>query len=314
MVIKPQNSSYSSVFGDKISQLAQKDKDVVVVCPAMIDGTGLTGFARKYRDRIYDVGIAEEHAVSLASGLARGGLKPYVAIYSTFLQRCVDQIIHDVVLQKLPVTICVDRAGIVGRDGETHQGIFDLSLLSCIPNLTILSPASFAQLQKMLDFSLNYDKPLVIRYPRGGIDNKVFDNFEFGCWGRVGGEAENVIVATGASMVKEALKCQDILSKQGVSVEVICADSLFPLDENTLDTLINKRIFVLEDDVAQGGLFSLVCRYYSGCDKMPDVKSCALTTFVEQGDVSQLVDKYELSAEKLAKRILSFTTFAKTIE
>ncbi len=168
--ISPGGLNYSKVFGNTLTEMAKENRDIVAVVAAMPDGTGLTTFKELYGRRLFDVGIAEQHAVTLAAGLAVGGLKPYVALYSTFLQRAFDQVIHDVCIQNLDVTFCIDRAGLVGDDGETHQGILDLSFLTPIPNLTIMAPKSLEELRYMLYFSEKFKSPLAIRYPRGGGD------------------------------------------------------------------------------------------------------------------------------------------------
>ena len=162
---------YSAVFGNKLVELAKKDKKIVAITAAMKDGTGLAEFAKEFPDRFFDVGIAEQHAVGLIAGMAKSGLKPVFAVYSSFLQRGYDQLIHDIAIQDIPVTICLDRAGIVGADGETHQGLFDLSYLSSIPNINIMAPKNFEELEQMLDFAVNLNEPVVIRYPRGGEDD-----------------------------------------------------------------------------------------------------------------------------------------------
>ena len=164
---------YSKKFGDTLIKLAEKDKKIVAITAAMRDGTGLTEFAKKFPDRFFDVGITEQHALGLIAGMAKAGLKPVFSIYSSFLQRGYDQIVHDIALSQIPVTVCIDRAGIVGNDGETHQGIFDLSFLSSIPNVVIMSPKNFKELEMMLEFSINLNKPVFIRYPRGG------ENYQF---------------------------------------------------------------------------------------------------------------------------------------
>ena len=164
--IKKTNKDYSKVFGDTLVNMAGKDEKIVAVTAAMTDGTGLKEFAKKYPDRFFDVGIAEQHALCMVAGMARAGLKPVVALYSSFLQRGYDQVIHDICMQELPVVIGIDRAGIVGNDGETHQGIFDLSFLSTIPNLTLMAPKDFNEFEKMLKFAVEYSNPIAVRYPR----------------------------------------------------------------------------------------------------------------------------------------------------
>lgn len=303
---KSQNITYSSLLGARLKDFCAYGEDVVAVCAGMPDGTGLAELNNTYPERCFDVGIAEEHAVTMASGLARGGLKPYVAIYSTFLQRAIDSVVHDVVLQDLPVTLCVDRAGIVGEDGETHQGIFDLSMLSSIPNLTILAPASIEEFSAMLDWSRNYFKPLVIRYPRGYVTNDEFAEFCYAKWQAVG-EGSISIVASGAAMVSEALKCRKLLAYEGVSVKVINASTVKPLDKDLLIDISSDSIFVLEDNVESGGLGSAIRDFYAKSGISAIVLSIAIEdTFVTQGSISQLQARYGVNADNLCKKILKY--------
>ena len=304
---KPQNITYSQVLGSKLIEFCRTKNTVVGVCAGMPDGTGLKEFSKTFPDKFFDVGIAEEHAVTLSSGLARGGLKPYVAIYSTFLQRAIDSVVHDVVLQDLPIVLCVDRAGIVGEDGETHQGIFDVALLSAIPNLTILSPASIEEFGAMLDWSLDYDKPLVIRYPRGGVTNTQFNNFTFSKWEILNKQSNISIVASGPAMVNEALLACQILEDEGVFVNVINASTIKPLDYLLLDKIKDDNIFVLEDNVVNGGLGSMMRNYYSKKGVKTMVTSVAIEdTFVTQGTIEQLQDRYKVNAKELCEKIRNF--------
>lgn len=303
---KAQNITYSTFLGEKLKDFCNNGDNVVGVCAGMPDGTGLTNFMKAYPDRCFDVGIAEEHAVTMASGLARGGLKPYVAIYSTFLQRAVDSVIHDVVLQDLPVTLCVDRAGIVGEDGETHQGIFDVALLSAIPNLTILAPSSIEEFSSMLDWSRNFLKPLVIRYPRGSITNDEFKHFTYGKWQSLG-SGEVVVVASGSAMVKEALKCRKILSECGVSIMVVNASTIKPLDEEFLKSVSSNLMFVLEDNLESGSLGSAIRNFYSRINLDTRVISVNVDDqFVVQGSINELQERYGVNAENLSKKIRKY--------
>lgn len=175
---KEKSKDYSKVFGDKLIKLARMDERIVAITAAMKDGTGLTEFSKEFPERIFDVGIAEQHALGLAAGLAKNGRIPVVPIYSSFYQRSFDQVIHDVCLQNLGIVMCVDRAGIVGNDGETHQGTFDLSFFSMIPNIVIMAPKDFKELEDMLEYAVKQSKPVVIRYPRGGEGKIKFDTCE----------------------------------------------------------------------------------------------------------------------------------------
>lgn len=305
---KSKNLSYSDVFGAKISQLSAQNEKLVAVTAAMPIGTGLKDFSNRYPERFFDVGIAEEHAISLASGLARGGMKPYVAIYSTFLQRAIDQVIHDIVLQNLPVTICVDRAGFVGEDGETHQGIFDLAFLNSIPKLTILSPASKKEFENMLDWSVTYDKPLVIRYPRGYEDNESVQEFEFSSWKTLReGSGDIAIIASGAPMLKESLLCADHLKKSNVTVDVVNASTLKPLDFKYLNENRHKTLFVVEDNVTHAGLYGAIVEYYSENGEKTSVYPISVKdNFVCQGKISELHERYGINASNIADKIGKF--------
>lgn len=304
------SKNYSKVFGEKLVKMASEDKRIVAVTAAMRDGTGLKEFAEKFPDRFFDVGIAEQHALGLIAGMARAGLKPVLPIYSSFLQRGYDQIIHDIALSGIPVTVCIDRAGIVGNDGETHQGIFDLSFLSSIPNIVIMAPKNFEELDKMLDFGINLDKPVFIRYPRGG------ENFSFESTEDIElGKAEIVqegtdlsIIAIG-NMVGRAEEVASLLPEK--SVEIINARFLKPLDEETILNSIRKTGYciTIEDNLLKGGLGSAVVEAVNKSD-IQDVKIKNFgydDTFVEHGTVKELEDKYGLSAEKISGKLFTFT-------
>lgn len=304
------SKNYSKVFGEKLVKMASEDKRIVAVTAAMRDGTGLKEFAEKFPDRFFDVGIAEQHALGLIAGMARGGLKPVLPIYSSFLQRGYDQIIHDIALSEIPVTVCIDRAGIVGNDGETHQGIFDLSFLSSIPNIVIMAPKNFEELDKMLEFGVNLDKPVFIRYPRGG------ENFSFESTEDIElGKAEIVqegtdlsIIAIG-NMVGRAEEVASLLPEK--NVEIINARFLKPLDEETILNSIRKTGYciTIEDNLLKGGLGSAVVEAVNKSD-IQDVKIKNFgydDTFVEHGTVKELEDKYGLSAEKISGNLFTFT-------
>ena len=304
------SKNYSKVFGEKLVKMASEDKRIVAVTAAMRDGTGLKEFAEKFPDRFFDVGIAEQHALGLIAGMARAGLKPVLPIYSSFLQRGYDQIIHDIALSGIPVTVCIDRAGIVGNDGETHQGIFDLSFLSSIPNIVIMAPKNFEELDKMLEFGVNLDKPVFIRYPRGG------ENFSFESTEDIElGKAEIVqegtdlsIIAIG-NMVGRAEEVASLLPEK--SVEIINARFLKPLDEETILNSIRKtgHCITMEDNLLKGGLGSAVVEAINKSD-IQDVKIKSFgydDTFVEHGTVKELEDKYGLSAEKISGKLFTFT-------
>lgn len=304
------SKNYSKVFGEKLVKMASTDKKIVAVTAAMRDGTGLKEFSEKFQDRFFDVGIAEQHALGLIAGMARAGLKPVLPIYSSFLQRGYDQIIHDIALSGIPVTVCIDRAGIVGNDGETHQGIFDLSFLSSIPNIVIMAPKNFEELDKMLEFGVNLDKPVFIRYPRGG------ENFSFESTEDIElGKAEIVqegtdlsIIAIG-NMVGRAEEVASLLPEK--SVEIINARFLKPLDEESILNSIRKtgNCITIEDNLLKGGLGSAVVEAVNKSDiQDAKIKSFGYDdTFVEHGTVKELEDKYGLSAEKISGKLFTFT-------
>jgi len=275
-VLAEGSENYSSVFGEKLCELARDDERIVAITAAMTDGTGLTGFRELFKKRFFDVGIAEQHAVTLAAGLAMGGIKPVVAIYSTFLQRAYDQILHDVALQNLPVVFAIDRAGVVGDDGETHQGIYDVSYLYTIPNLKILSPASPNELKIMLEYALKeYHGPIAIRYPKGsGCEFQGSEKpLVFGR-GVLLQEGRDVTLTGVGSMMCIVLEAARLLEMEGISCEVINLRFLRPIDEELILESVKKtkRIVVVEDVIKSGGFGShvaeLVFRSRTGADCM----------------------------------------------
>ena len=306
---KEKKDDYSKIMGNKLVELAKKDEKIVAVSAAMIDGTGLKEFKRQFPNRIFDVGIAEQHALGMAAGLAKKGLKPVVPIYSSFYQRAYDQVIHDICIQKLPVVMCVDRAGIVGNDGETHQGIFDMAFFSLIPNITIMSPKNFAELEKMLEFAVNLNEPVVIRYPRGCEGKIKFDK----CDDIKLGKAEVIkkgkdltIVAIG-KMVERAVEVSDILKEQSIDCEIINARFVKPLDYNTIERSIRKtkNVITIEDGILKGGLGSSVMEFINEY-KIEDVfvKMYGYDdVFVQHGSVEELEKLYGLDAKSIALSI-----------
>ena len=297
---------YSKVFGDKLIELAKKDKTIVAVTAAMRDGTGLKEFATQFPDRFFDVGIAEQHALGLIAGMAKAGLKPVMPIYSSFLQRGYDQIIHDIALSSIPVTVCIDRAGIVGNDGETHQGIFDLSFLSSIPNIVIMAPKNFEELEKMLEFGVNLNKPVFIRYPRGGENLKFSKTEEIKL-----GKAEVIQTGTDLSiiaigkMVERAKEIANQLAEK--KIEIINARFLKPLDEETILKSIEKtkNVITIEDNLLKGGLGSAVIELINRKAKENiKIKTFGYDDiFVEHGSLDELENKYNLSTEKILENL-----------
>ena len=297
---KEKKKDYSEVFGEKIVELADKNEKIVAITAAMADGTGLKGFKEKYPTRFFDVGIAEQHAIGLAAGLAKEGLIPVVPIYSSFYQRAYDQVIHDICLQNLHVVMCADRAGIDGNDGETHQGIFDLSFFNIVPNLTVMAPKDFKELQKMLEYAINdLNSPVAIRYPRGGEAQDVTFNkhekIELGKAEVLQEGTDLTIIAIG-KMVAKAIKLARDYEKQGKKVTVINARFLKPFDTQTILKYIqeSKNVITIEDNIIEGGLSTkikalIVENELNGIK----VKSYAYPDkFIEHGNVEELENKY----------------------
>ncbi|HOJ92823.1 MAG TPA: 1-deoxy-D-xylulose-5-phosphate synthase [Dictyoglomaceae bacterium] len=302
--------TYTEVFGKTLVELGKKYDNVVAITAAMPEGTGLSYFAKEFPDRFFDVSIAEEHAVTFAAGLARDGFKPVVAIYSTFLQRAFDQIIHDVCLQKLPVVFILDRSGIVSDDGPTHQGIFDLSYLRLIPNLVIMAPKDELELRNMLYTALEYPGPIAIRFPKGkgyGVNiDEPFKKLDIGK-GEVIKNGEDVILLAIGSMVYPALKASDILEEKGINPTVVNLRFLKPLDVILLEELFNTHhlVFTLEENIVTGGLFSAISEL--ACKMNLDINLVPISIpekFLEQGNADLLRDIYGLTPERIAQKVL----------
>lgn len=306
--IKKSGKDYSKVFGEKLVELAEKNEKIVAVTAAMKDGTGLKSFSEKFPDRFFDVGIAEQHAIGMIAGMAKEGLKPVLAIYSSFLQRGYDQLVHDIALQKLPVVICIDRAGIVGNDGETHHGIFDLSFLSSIPNLTVMAPKDFEELKNMLEFAVNFDGPILIRYPRGGENHKFTRKLSIKL-----GKAELIrqgkditIIGIGKTVGK-AVEVAELLKKQNINSEVINARFLKPLDEKFIVKSIKKtgRVATIEDNTLKGGLGSSVIELVNKSN-LQNIKVETFgydDCFVPHGGTEELEKIYKQDVESIAEQL-----------
>lgn len=302
--------TYTSVFSKTICRLGKAHPDVVTICAAMPDGTGLTAFKKHFPDRFFDVGIAEQHAVTFAAGLAAGGMHPFVAVYSSFLQRAYDQIVHDVCIQNLPVVFCVDRAGLVGADGETHQGIFDLSYLSMIPNMTVCAPKNKYELYDMLYFAYQYHGPIAIRYPRGSA-YEGFKNMrppiEYGK-SELMFEGEKIALVAVGSMVQTAVQVREKLLDKGINATVVNARFVCPLDTECLDRLSRDHqwIVTMEENVLKGG-FGEACGDYL-LAKHEDVRLIHVgvpDVYVEHGGVDQLKKTLHMDADSIAERICS---------
>ncbi len=293
------DKTFSEIFGIKMIDIAERNKDVVCVSAAMIDGVGLEHFARLHPDRIFDVGIAEQHAVSFAAGLAVGGMKPVVAIYSSFLQRAFDQIMMDVCMQKLPVIFAIDRAGAVGADGETHQGIFDLSYMSEMPGMTILAPRDGTELAQMLDYALTLNSPVCIRYPRGSAKDLDLPREPVEAGPQMLVEGNDIHIWACGNMVKNALKASSILKERGIDAGVINARIIKPLSEDAVRKSARecKMIVSLEDNVFRSGFGSLIEEYTEVLKIGWPLK------FIEHGKIEELQKCYGLDPESLAERI-----------
>ena len=305
--------SYSQIFGEKLIGIAQKDEKVVAISAAMLESTGLKRYKEVFPDRTFDVGIAEQHAVTFAAGLAAQGFKPFVAIYSSFLQRAYDQIMSDVCMQNLPVVFVVDRAGNVGSDGETHHGIYDLSYLSHMPNLTIMAPKDEAELESMLDYAHSLDAPCVIRYPKGREGDATEHGqeivIETAKSERISSGDDVEIWALG-NMAEIAEKALDVLREKGLSAGLVNARFVKPLDEAGLTESIRrtKVLVTLEDNIITGGFGSCVSDFIKASGER-DVRMLKLgwpQQFLEHGSIDELFRKYRLDAESVAERIYEF--------
>ena len=306
----PAKKTYSKVFGDTMLELAEKNNNIVAITAAMPDGTGLKEFAKKYSNRFFDVGIAEEHATTLAAGMASAGLRPVFAVYSTFLQRAFDQVIHDVCIQNLPVVFAIDRAGIVGDDGETHQGVFDLSYLSAIPNMTVLAPKHLEELPLMLKWAVKQNGPIAIRYPRGADcckDISAISEIKYGKWEKIINGEKVAIIAVG-KMVQHAMIARKSLVDKEINPTIIGATFVKPIDIDMLKELINEgySIITIEDNVINGGFGSYVLMELSKLNFTGKFKSLGFNNeFVPHGDVNLLYRDAGLDAEAIEKCVIN---------
>lgn len=303
-------ANYTDVFSTVMCKLGNRDEKVVAITAAMPDGTGLKRFHNMYPDRFFDVGIAEEHAVTFAAGLAAGGLKPIVAIYSSFLQRAYDQILHDVCIQNLPVVFAIDRAGFVGSDGETHQGIFDLSFLSSIPNMHIMAPKNKWELSDMMKFALQLGVPTAIRYPRGEAYVGLRDYrkpIEYGKSEWIFEEEDIALLAVG-SMVKTAVSVREDLKERGFSCSLVNARFVKPIDEENIKEIAkdHKLIVTMEENVASGGYGEKVRAYLDKIEAGSTLLSISIPDeYVEHGNVDLLYKEVGVDAESISCKILT---------
>ena len=307
---KRTKASYTDIFSTVMRKLGDRDEKVVAITAAMPDGTGLKRFRNMFPDRFFDVGIAEQHAVTFAAGLAAGGLKPVVAVYSSFLQRAYDQILHDVCIQNLHVVFAIDRAGLVGSDGETHQGIFDLSYLSSIPGMTVMAPKNKWELSDMLKFAVQYQGPIALRYPRG----EAYDGLaEFRAPVILGKseilyeEADIALLAVG-SMVKTAEQVREILKDAGYNCTLVNGRFVKPIDQKLLEELAerHKLIVTIEENVRSGGYGEKVLNYVNERELPVRVLSAAIPDeYVEDGNVELLYREVGLDVETVAKQVIT---------
>lgn len=309
--VKPRTAAnYTDIFSTVMCKLGQRDEKVVAITAAMPDGTGLKRFRNRYPERFFDVGIAEEHAVTFAAGLAAGGLKPVVAIYSSFLQRAYDQIVHDVCIQNLPVVFAVDRAGLVGSDGETHQGIFDLSYLSSIPNMHIMAPKNKWELSDMLKFALQLGVPCAIRYPRGeayaGLEEYrapvVYGRGEYLY------EEEDIVLFAVGSMVKTAVEVRQELKQRGYSCSLVNARFVKPIDEELVLEAgkTHKLLVTMEENVESGGYGERVRTFLDSAGLACRQLAIAIPdAYVEHGNVDMLREELGIDSASVVKRIMT---------
>ena len=301
-------ADYSKVFGDKLIKLAAKNKNIVAITAAMSEGTGMGKFKEKYPDRLFDVGIAEQHALTFAAGLAKSGMVPFVSIYSSFYQRGYDQVIHDICTQNLPVIMCVDRAGLVGADGETHQGLYDMAFFKIVPNITIMAPKDFKELEDMMEYAVTLKKPVVIRYPRGG-EEIAFDKHPKIKQGKseLIESGKDYSIITIGSKVSTGMQVVNKLKEMNKTCDLINVRFLKPLDKKTIIESINKtkRVIVIEDGTIIGGLSSSIkeliadnsikmkyAKYYSYPDE-----------FIKHGSIKELNKQYKVDVDSIIKDI-----------
>lgn len=300
--------SISKAVGDKLIQLASKDEKIVAITAAMPSGTGLIDFGKKFPKRYYDVGIAEQHAVTFSCGLAKAGMKPYFAVYSSFLQRGYDQIIHDMAITNKNVKLLIDRAGLVGNDGETHHGIFDLSYLNNVPNIVVMAPKDTKELELMMDLSLEIDGPMAIRYPRGNsyyIGKGSYEPIELGKY-EIINQGKDVLILAIGNMVKQSIEAIDILNNVGINPTLVNARFLKPIDENMITELAenHKHIVTVEDNVITGGFGSRINKFIIDNKLENEIINIGIKDeFVPHGDVNSLYESCGISPRCIASEI-----------
>lgn len=307
---KKEKATYTDVISSVMCQLAEKEPKLVAITAAMADGTGLAKFAKEYPERFYDVGIAEQHGTTFAAGLAKAGLKPVFAVYSSFLQRAYDQVLHDVCIQNLPVVFAIDRAGLVGSDGETHQGIFDISFLSSIPNMTVMAPKNKRELADMMQYAVSFPTPIAVRYPRGTAYDGLKDYRAPIKLGKSETIAEGSGVALFAlgSMVQTAEKVAELLKETGIEATVINARFAVPFDKEKVKELTQNHtlLVTMEENVTSGGFGEHVASYVNENDLDIKVQIVAIPdAYVEHGNVDRLKEDIGIDAKSVYEKILN---------
>lgn len=309
MAKKPkEEATYTDIFAKTICELAQTHEKLVTITAAMMDGCGLKGFAKRFPDRFFDVGIAEEHAVTFACGLAAGGFHPFFVVYSSFLQRGYDQILHDMCMQNLPVTLMLDRAGLVGNDGETHQGVFDLSYLTMIPNMTVFAPKNRYEFQDAIAFAADFEAPMAIRYPKTDavrILKEYREPIKLGKseWIRRGSRVALLAIGT---MVETAMEVEELLAKDGIDATVVNLRFAKPLDYEMLDEVLDYHslIVTMEENVLSGGVGEHICRYVELHSTGVRVIACGIPDkFIHQGSIKELLEETGLDANSIYQKI-----------
>lgn len=309
MAKKPkEEATYTDIFAKTICELAQTHEKLVTITAAMMDGCGLKGFAKRFPDRFFDVGIAEEHAVTFACGLAAGGFHPFFAVYSSFLQRGYDQILHDMCMQNLPVTLMLDRAGLVENDGETHQGVFDLSYLTMIPNMTVFAPKNRYEFQDAIAFAADFEAPMAIRYPKTDavrVLKEYREPIKLGKseWIRRGSRVALLAIGT---MVETAMEIEALLAKDGIDATVVNLRFAKPLDYEMLDEVLDYHslIVTMEENVLSGGVGEHICRYVELHSTGVRVIACGIPDkFIHQGSIKELLEETGLDAQSIYQKI-----------
>lgn len=306
---KKEKSTYTDIFSQAMCKMAEKEPKLVAITAAMADGTGLAKFAKRYPERFYDVGIAEQHAVTFAAGLAKAGLKPVFAVYSSFLQRAYDQMLHDVCIQNLPVVFAIDRGGLVGSDGETHQGIFDISYLSSIPNMTVMAPKNKYELADMMKFAVEYDAPIAVRYPRGTAYDGLKEYRNPIALGKseIIKKGNKIAFFALGSMVETAEKVVKRLEEQGVEATLVNARFAAPFDKNMVVSLAKEHdiLVTLEENVRSGGFGEHISSFVNEKDLEVKVQIIAIPdAYVEHGNVNILKKDIGIDADTIYEKVL----------